>query len=94
MLPVVALIALQAIAQSTTPPEYLQQDVTYTMEARLDEAEDVLVGVGTMTYHNNATTVLTELYFNLSLNAFRPNSTWATTEQRRQYDFQTLEEID
>jgi len=47
-----------------------------------------------MSYHNNATEPLNALYFNLSLNAFRPNSTWATTEQRGQYDFQALEELD
>jgi len=93
LLPVIALLALQAVSQSE-PPGYFQQDVSYTIEALLDEVEDVLVGVGIMSYHNNATEPLNALYFNLSLNAFRPNSTWATTEQRGQYDFQSLEDVD
>jgi hypothetical protein len=91
---VIAFLALQVAPQATAPQEYFQQSVAYTMEARLDEVEDLLVGGGVMQYHNNATTSLNELYFNLSLNAFRPNSTWATTEAREDYDFQNLNEID
>ncbi len=94
MLPVGVLFALQAVAQAAMPQEYFQQDVAYTMEARLDEDRDVLVGVGDILYVNKSNTTLNAIYFNLSLNAFRPNSVWATTEQREAYDFQSLDEPD
>ena len=92
MFAVAALFAIQAAAGDVAPQEYFQQDVAYRIEARLDEQNEVLLGVGAMDYKNNSSQSLTELYFQLNLNAFRPNSVWAMTEQRPDYDFQNLEE--
>ena len=89
-----ALLLPAALPQEApqATPEYFQQDVEYTLEARLDEDRDVLIGAGVMTYQNNSLQSLDSLYFHLYLNAFRPNSSWSTTEQRDDFDFQGLDE--
>ncbi|UCG84996.1 MAG: M1 family metallopeptidase [Gemmatimonadota bacterium] len=73
---------------------YWQQQVHYTIEAYLDEEAEHLIGAGTMVYGNNSGDALDEIFFHLYLNAFRPNSRWAQVEQRRQLDFQSLEDPD
>jgi hypothetical protein len=71
-----------------------QQEVHYTLEATLDEEAQQLEGGGTLVYHNRSPDALEEMYFHLHLNAFRPNSRWATVEAREQFDFQSLEDPD
>jgi hypothetical protein len=60
-------------------PEF-HQGVDYRIEARLDEDTHVLTGRGRMRYANRSPDTLDSLYFHLHLNAFRPNSAWATRE--------------
>lgn len=60
-------------------PEF-HQTVDYRIEARLDEPSGVLAGRGRMRYTNRSPDALDSLYFHLHLNAFRPNSAWATRE--------------
>lgn len=56
-------------------PNYWQQDVAYTIEARLDDSTDILHGeTYELTYWNNSPDTLTELYFHLFTNAFQPGS--------------------
>ena len=92
MSPLLALLAaLQAAPQE---PAYWQQDVHYTVEARLDEESERLEAAGTLVYTNRSPDALDEVFFHLYLNAFRPNSRWATVEAREQFDFQALEDPD
>ncbi|RMH16606.1 MAG: M1 family peptidase [Gemmatimonadetes bacterium] len=71
-----------------------QQGVSYQIEAVLDEDAQVLHGRARVSYTNHSPDALDALYFHLYLNAFRPGSTWARVEQRRQYDFASLEDPD
>jgi len=70
------LTALVVIAAQAAPAEFAQ-GVEYRIEARLDEATDVLHGRAELRYTNNAPVPLDTLWFHLHLNAFRPNSAWA-----------------
>ncbi len=72
--------------------DYWQQEVHYTIEAALDEEAGQLEGAGTMVYRNRSPDAIDEVFFHLHLNAFRPNSIWATVEQREHLDFQSLGE--
>lgn len=94
MIHLAALMLWQAAPTATDTTEYFQQTVDYTLEARLDEDRDVLIGAGVMQYQNKSLHTLDSLYFHLYLNAFRPNSLWAETEQREEYDFQGLDPSD
>jgi hypothetical protein len=87
MFAVAALIAALA-AQDTA---YFQQGVAYRIEARLDEDTDVLAGRARLHYRNNSGARIDTLWFHLHLNAFRPNSAWATRDlQFGQRRFQDL----
>lgn len=87
----VAAAALLALQATVPPPADFHQVVHYTMEARLDEDRETLEGAGVLYYENNSGEALDTLYFHLYLNAFRPNSAWARTEQREDFDFQSLD---
>ncbi len=84
-----ALLALLFAAQADTT--YFQQDVHYRIEARLDEATDVLTGRARLDYTNNSSATLDSLYFHLELNAFRPNSAWARREL--EYDERRFQDL-
>jgi hypothetical protein len=74
---------------------YFQQHVDYRIEARLDEAAEVLNGRLRLEYRNNAPAALDTLWFHLHLNAFRPNSAWARRElETGNRRFQDLREDD
>jgi len=79
-----ALLLQQADAPQTGPQagsgSYFQQDIRYTISARLDEPAGVLTGSGRMLYRNNSPDTLTTMAFHLYLNAFRPGSRWARRE--------------
>lgn len=85
---VAALLFQQADAPQTRPqagPEpYFQQDIHYTISARLDEPSGVLTGSGRMRYRNNSPDTLTAMAFHLYLNAFRPGSKWVARETAEQ----------
>jgi hypothetical protein len=70
---------LLALAASPDTARF-QQQVDYTIEARLDEDAQVLNGRLRLGYRNNAPVALDTLWFHLHLNAFRPNSAWALRE--------------
>lgn len=59
-----------------------QQEVSYTVEATLDEGSDVLTGHARLRYANRAPTSLHRLYFHQYLNAFRPDSEWSRYDLR------------
>jgi len=84
------MILLALLASPWLPAADWQQRVHYTIEARLDESREVLVGAATLVYRNNSPEILDRLYFHLHLNAFRPNSKWAEVERRQNLDFQAL----
>lgn len=71
--PAVVIAALLPVAlpqeASQAASEYFQQDVSYTLEVRLDEDRDLLVGAGVVTYQNKSSQSLDSLYFHLYLNA-------------------------
>jgi hypothetical protein len=72
-----SLLLAAAVAQDTA---YFQQHVTYRIEARLDEAAEVLNARMRLQYRNNAPARIDTLWFHLHLNAFRPHSSWARRE--------------
>lgn len=80
------------LAVPATAAKGWAQEVHYTIEAALDEGPGALQGAATLTYGNASPDSLDRLYLHLHLNAFRPNSVWARTERRPEYDFQGLEE--
>jgi hypothetical protein len=95
LFPLAAFLLLQAVAApSGAAADYFQQHVDYTLEARLDEERDVLIGAGVLEYQNNSAEALDEIYFHLYLNAFRPNSVWARTERRENLQFQELDDTE
>lgn len=73
------LLAAPAAAQQSAAP-HVRQGVDYRIEARLDEATDVLHGRARLRYTNRSGTALDTLYVHQHLNAFRPNSAWARRE--------------
>ncbi len=79
-----ALYLQQADSAASRPPAgpaaYFQQDLRYTISARLDEPSGVLTGSGRMWYRNNSPDTLGTMAFHLYLNAFRPGSRWAARE--------------
>ncbi|MGQ0815108.1 MAG: M1 family metallopeptidase, partial [Gemmatimonadota bacterium] len=79
------------LALLVAPAQEFHQGVDYRIEARLDEATNVLTGRAQMRYTNRSPDTLDTLYFHLHLNAFRPNSAWATRElQFQSRGFQDL----
>ena len=96
MIALAAALLLQAApaAGGRAEAEYFQQEVDYTLEARLDDERELLEGAGVLKYQNKSSQPLDTLYFHLYLNAFRPNSAWAAAEQRQELDFQGLGEAE
>jgi len=84
MFPLLALIGLVAPASASAAAvpdsSAFRQGVEYRIEARLDETTDVLSGRLRLRYTNRAPEAIDTLYFHQHLNAFRPNSGWATRE--------------
>ena len=68
-----------------------QQDARYVIEATQDDASHVLTGRALLSYRNNAPESLDRLYFHQYLNAFRPNSAWATYDLR--FDDRTFQDL-
>lgn len=69
-------------APEVTPPSW-KQGIHYRIEARLEEGREVLSARGQVRYQNESPDTLTEFYFHLYLNAFRPNSAWARHDLER-----------
>lgn len=53
---------------------YWQQDVHYSIRARLDDKTDIVTASEILTYQNNSPDTLYEVYFHLYQNAFQPGS--------------------
>jgi Peptidase family M1 domain len=79
---VIALVflALQQIADRPEPASYWQQEVAYSITARLDEPSGVLSGGERIHYHNRSPDTLSSFALHLYLNAFRPGSRWADAD--------------
>jgi hypothetical protein len=60
-------------------PEF-HQDVSYTIEAVLNDSSKVLRGRERVRYVNKSQQKIDTIWFHLHLNAFRPNSAWAQRE--------------
>lgn len=82
MLILLATTGLLAAADTVRPGAAEPQGVSYRIEAVLDEATAVLRGRAEMRYTNRSARQVDTLYFHQHLNAFRPNSAWATRELR------------
>lgn len=83
-MPTLSILAALALAQAPDPAAatrpYFEQQVSYRIEAVLDDAAATLRGRARMRYTNRSPDTLDTLYFHLYLNAFRPNSAWARRE--------------
>jgi hypothetical protein len=78
---IAALALQQAEAPRPAADRYWQQDIRYTITARLDEPSGILTGAGALLYRNHSPDTLTRMAFHLYLNAFRPGSKWAARER-------------
>ena len=90
-------LAVPAVWSAGSGPngrDEFQPGVHYAIEAVLDEEIGLLRAAAILTYMNRSPDTLDVLYLHLHLNAFRPNSLWARSERRPEYDFQSLEEPD
>ena len=74
------LLALQQPADQRDHPSYWQQEVAYTITARLDEPSGVLSGAEQIHYRNRSPDTLSSFALHLYLNAFRPGSRWADAD--------------
>ncbi|HEU5304077.1 MAG TPA: M1 family metallopeptidase [Gemmatimonadales bacterium] len=84
-----ALLLLQQSATGAGPTPYWQQEVSYEIDARLDEPTGVLSGTQRIRYTNRSPDTLTTFSLHLYLNAFRPGSRWAdadSAEGRRRFN--------
>ena len=72
-------LILAAAMAAQQVPEF-HQGVQYTIEAVLDTSTNVLRARERIRYLNKSAQKIDTLYFHLHLNAFRPNSAWATRE--------------
>ncbi|MCI5055919.1 MAG: hypothetical protein MRY83_07405, partial [Flavobacteriales bacterium] len=54
--------------------DYWQQDVHYTIKAKIDEQTDIITGNEKLEYWNNSPHDLSYVYFHLYQNAFQPGS--------------------
>lgn len=82
------IVSIQVLSQSFQSPtntyywknkiseksEYWQQDIDYTIDARLDENLEIISGNEKIIYTNNSPHTIHELFFNLYQNAFIKNS--------------------
>ena len=77
-----ALLQLQASAAPPVHPgaAYWQQEVAYSIDARLDEPSGVLGGTERIRYRNDSPDTLRTFALHLYLNAFRPGSRWAAAD--------------
>ena len=55
-------------------PGYWQQDVHYTIHAKIDDSNDIISGEEILQYWNNSPDTLDFLFFHLFQNAFQPGS--------------------
>ncbi len=55
-------------------PGYWQQDVQYTIKAKVDEKTDIVTATEELIYWNNSPDTLNFVYFHLYQNAFQPGS--------------------
>ncbi len=76
----ISVLAAAVLAILQTGATEFTQGVEYRIEARLDEAADVLLARAELRYTNNAPAALDTLWLHQHLNAFRPNSVWARRE--------------
>ncbi|MBI3233524.1 MAG: M1 family peptidase, partial [Bacteroidetes bacterium] len=60
---------------------YWQQDVHYSIKAKLDDASDIVDASEVLTYYNNSPDTLKEIFFHLYQNAFQPESYLAKLEK-------------
>ncbi len=74
------LLALQQAADQPDHSSYWQQEVAYTITARLDEPSGVLSGAEQIHYRNRSPDTLSSFALHLYLNAFRPGSRWADAD--------------
>ncbi|HEX5633942.1 MAG TPA: M1 family metallopeptidase [Gemmatimonadales bacterium] len=80
---IASLIAFLAVGDTVrVPGAYWQQEVSYAIDARLDEARQVLEGRQRMAYVNHSPDTLRAIAFHLHLNAFRPHSDWSRADAR------------
>jgi hypothetical protein len=84
-----ALLVVQQTAAPASSSAYWQQQVTYQIQARLDEPNGVLAGAEQIRYTNRSPDTLTTFSLLLYLIAFRPGSRWAdadSSEGRRRFN--------
>ncbi len=67
-------------AQGHPGPNYWQQRVDYVIRTRLDTVQHRVSGTARVTYHNNAPTTLTYLWFQLDQNIEQPDSRAALSQ--------------
>ena len=69
---------------------YFQQDVYYTISARLETADHMLTGTARIAYTNNSPDTLRQFYLHLYPNAYRDKNSAFLTSHRRGYNYTLL----
>lgn len=77
-------------AQSATK-EYFQQDVRYTIRARLDTGDHMLAGTERIVYTNNSPDTLRSVYLHLYPNGYRSKDTNLLREYRRRFNYTLID---
>lgn len=72
----------------TPVPGYWQQDVSYKINAFIDDKTDIITGEEHLTYTNNSPDKLAFVYFHLYQNAFQPGSYCHNLHEINQFDIQ------
>lgn len=76
-------------------PEYFQQGVEYTIDARLDTATDQISGRMRLVYTNQSADTLDTVWFNLIQNAYRPGSLYdARSQSEGDFSYHTVPEAE
>jgi aminopeptidase N len=66
-------------------PGYWQQDVHYTIDAKIDERTDIVSASEQLTYWNNSPDTLRFVFFHLYQNAFQPGSYCSALHEANDY---------
>ena len=78
-----ALLSLTALAQTSAPAAYWQQEVNYSIDVKLDDRQQLLTAQEELHYTNHSPDQLTFIWFHLWPNAYRDNTTAFAKQQLR-----------
>ncbi|OUJ75460.1 M1 family metallopeptidase [Hymenobacter crusticola] len=79
----IVILSINALAQSSAPGTYWQQEVNYSIDVTLDDRQHLLTAQEELRYINHSPDQLTFIWFHLWPNAYRDNTTAFAKQQLR-----------